>query len=71
MIRYEAIQPEMSETLRAIGKTNEERAHEMALVWMDQLAFMDAGEEGVTLFYKHYDMAYRYFLKKLEARDEK
>lgn len=69
MIKYEAIKPEMSETLRAIGKTNEERAHEMALSWMA------IGTEGSDMsaaeYYIYYEKGYQHFLKELEKRDAK
>ena len=69
MKRYQMIKPEMSETLRAIGKTNEDKAHELAISWIT------IGTEGVGMsvskFYGYYDVAYRMFLERLEARDEK
>lgn len=69
MIRYEATKPEMSEALRAIGKTNEERAREMALSWM--AIGTDGDDMSAADYYRYYDKGYRYFLKELEARDEK
>lgn len=69
MERYQIIQPEMSETLRAIGKTNEEMAHEMALSWM--AIGTDGDDMSAADYYRYYDKGYRYFLKELEARDEK
>lgn len=69
MKRYQIIKPEMSETLRAIGKTNEEMAHEMALSWM--AIGIEGDDMSVPKFYGYYDAAYRMFLEKLEARDEK
>ena len=69
MKRYQIIQPEMSQTLAAIGKTNEEIAHEMALCWMR--IGTDQDDMGAEIFYKYYDMGYQYFLKELEKRDAK
>lgn len=69
MFRYQATQPMQAETLRAIGKTNEEMAHEMALCWMG--IGTDGDDMSVPKFYGYYDAAYRMFLEKLEARDEK
>ena len=71
MKRYQIIKPEMSETLRAIGKTNEEMAHEVALLWLGNLGRLDMGIRNAHDFYDHYDMAYQIFLERLEARDEK
>lgn len=69
MKRYQIIKPEMSETLRAIGKTNEDKAHELAISWIT------IATEGVGMsapkFYGYYDATYRMFLERLEARDEK
>lgn len=68
MERYQIIQPEMSETLRAIGKTNEEMAHEIALAWM-RVGIND--DISAADFYRYYDKGYQCFLKELEKRDAK
>ena len=69
MERYQIIKPEMAGVLRAIGKTNKEMAHEMALCWMGIGTPDD--DMGPTEFYRYYNKGYQYFLKELEARDEK
>lgn len=68
MERYQIIKPEMSETLRAIGKTNEEMAHEIALAWM-RVGIND--DISAADFYRYYDKGYQCFLKELEKRDAK
>lgn len=75
MERYQIIKPEMSETLRVIGKTNEERAHELSISYINYRTEMGRKENLILLYpeeyYDLYQMNYEDFLSKLERRNAK